>query len=158
MSFKSWHNDKCRLYLSNRFSTGLTYSSKISGMSSKKPSAAELEILQVVWANQPCTVKVIHEHVSQIREIGYTTTLKQIQRMLDKGLLTRQPGKGKSYLYSAAESAQTTQGQLFDRLVENAFGNSVTELMMHALGKSKASPDEIEQIKKIIADLDQKKD
>lgn len=127
-------------------------------MSSVKPSAAELEILQVIWTNQPCTVKVVHAQISQIREVGYTTTLKQIQRMLNKGLLTRQPGKGKSYLYSAAEPAQTTQGQLFDRLVENAFGNSITELMMHALGKSKASPDEIEQIKKIISDLDQQKD
>ncbi|MCP4884188.1 MAG: BlaI/MecI/CopY family transcriptional regulator, partial [Flavobacteriales bacterium] len=108
-------------------------------MNLNKPSEAELEILQVLWEHQPCSVKLVHEIISRKKEVGYTTTLKQMQRMLDKGLVTREPGVGKSYNYTAAEKAEKTKGKLFDNLVANAFGNSVNELMMHALGKAKMS-------------------
>ena len=121
-----------------------------------KPSDAELEILQVLWEHQPCSVKFVHEIISKKKEVGYTTTLKQVQRMLDKGLVEREPGEGKSYNYSATEKAEKTKGKLFDRLVENAFGNSVSDLMLHALGKSKATPEEIEELKAFIKKLDEK--
>ena len=120
-----------------------------------KPTDAELEILQVLWEQQPCSVKVVHEYISRQRDVGYTTTLKQMQRMLEKGLIRREPGKGKSYNYSAAESREATKGKLFDRLVENAFGNSVQDLMMHALGRGKASKDEIDAIRRFIDQLDE---
>lgn len=121
-----------------------------------KPSNAELEILQVLWEHQPCSVKFVHEIISKKKEVGYTTTLKQVQRMLDKGLVERERGAGKSFNYSATEKAEKTKSKLFDRLVENAFGNSVSELMMHALGKTKATPEEIEELKKFIKKLDKK--
>ena len=121
-----------------------------------KPSNAELEILQVLWAHQPCSVKFVNEIISKKKEVGYTTTLKQMQRMQEKGLVERERGEGKSFNYSATEKAEKTKSKLFDRLVENAFGNSVSELMMHALGKTKATPEEIEALKKFIKKLDEK--
>ena len=124
-------------------------------MPTDKPSDAELEILQVLWTHQPCSVKVVHEHISQTKDVGYTTTLKQMQRMLDKGLVQRQPGKGKSYDYSATESPEATKSKLFDRLVENAFDNSVQELMMHAIGRGKASKEELAAIRQFLDQLDQ---
>ena len=125
-------------------------------MSQIKPSDAELEILQVLWEHQPCSVKFVHEIISKKKEVGYTTTLKQVQRMQDKGLVERERGEGKSYNYSATEKAEKTKSKLFDRLVENAFGNSVSELMLHALGKSKATPEEIEELKTFIKKIDNK--
>jgi len=119
-----------------------------------KPSAAETAILTVLWEKQPCPVKDIHAILSQSKDVGYTTTLKQVQRMHDKGLVTRQPGEGKSYVYSAVDSETETKSALFDRFVENAFGNSVSDLVMHALGNEKTSDKEIDAIKAFIAKLE----
>ena len=121
-----------------------------------KPSEAETAILHVLWDRQPCTVKTVHEALSGERDVGYTTTLKQIQRLLDKGLVTREPGPGKSFLYNAAVSEEETKGRLFDRFVETAFSNSVSDLVMHALGKGQASDAEIAEIKRFIEQLDKK--
>ena len=137
----------CRLHLGYRLI-------KILKMDQQKPSEAELEILQILWQNQPCSVRVVHEKISLKREIGYTTTLKQMQRMLDKGLLTRTGGTGKSHNYSAAIPAEEMRGSLFDKLLEGAFGNSVGQLVMHALGKGEASKQEVEEIKKLLEDLE----
>ncbi|MCR9253465.1 MAG: BlaI/MecI/CopY family transcriptional regulator [bacterium] len=126
-------------------------------MDQHKPSEAELEILQILWESQPCTVRIVHEKISAKREIGYTTTLKQMQRMLEKGLLTRQDGSGKSHNYSAAIPADEMRGNLFDKLLEGAFGNSVGQLVMHALGKGKTSDEEVEEIKKLLSELESKK-
>ncbi len=120
----------------------------------KKPSEAETAILRVLWQEQPCTVKTIHEIISQSKDVGYTTTLKQVQRLLDKGLLAREPGPGKSYLYRAVNSAEDTKSKLFDRFVETAFGNSVSDLVMHALGNGDPSEAEIEQIRAFLEKLD----
>ena len=120
----------------------------------QKPSEAETAILNVLWEHQPCLVKDIHEHLSKSRDVGYTTTLKQVQRLLDKGLVTREPGPGKSYLYSAAVGEEETKSRLFNRFVETAFGNSVSELVMHALGSGQPSEADIEQIKAFLADLE----
>ena len=122
----------------------------------RKPSEAETAILQILWAQQPCTVKTIHEYISQTKDVGYTTTLKQVQRLLDKGLLTREPGPGKSYLYSAVNSAQHTQSKLFDRFVETTFGNSVSDLVMHALGNGDPSEAEIEEIRAFLKKYEKK--
>lgn len=129
---------------------------KSKNMEIQKPTEAELAILRALWLHQPCGVKEIHAEVEKTREVGYTTTLKNVQRMLDKGLLNREPGAGKGYLYRAAESPATTKGKLFDRMVKNVFGDSVNDVVLHALGKTKASPAEIAEIKAIIEKLDQK--
>ena len=123
-------------------------------MSTTSPSEAELEILQILWEHQPCTVKTVHEIISQKKTIGYTTALKQMQRMLEKGLVEREAGKGKSHVYKSALPKEETRSNLFDRLVENAFGNSVSKLVMHALGKSKPSKEELDEIKKFLDELD----
>lgn len=119
-----------------------------------KPSEAELEILQVLWENQPCAVRTVHEQISLQRKVGYTTTLKQMQRMHEKGLVIRQDGEGKSHLYHAAISADVIKGSLFDGLVSRVFGNSVGDLVLHALGSGKTSREELEQIKDFLGKLD----
>lgn len=119
-----------------------------------KPSAAETAILTVLWERQPCTVKDIHEALSGARDVGYTTTLKQVQRLQDKGFVTRERGDGRSYLYTAVVDERETKSALFDRFVENTFGNSVSDLVMHALGNESTSDAEIEAIKAFISKLD----
>ncbi|MGB3468328.1 MAG: BlaI/MecI/CopY family transcriptional regulator [Cyclobacteriaceae bacterium] len=119
-----------------------------------KPSEAELEILQVLWHNQPCAVKTVHERISEQRKVGYTTTLKQLQRMYEKGLVLREDGEGKSHLYRAAISADTIKGNLFDGLVAKVFDNSISDLVLHALGSGKTSKKEMEQIKEFLGKLD----
>ena len=121
----------------------------------RKPSEAETAILRVLWEHEPCTVKTIHQIISQSKDVGYTTTLKQVQRLLDKGLLDREPGPGKSFLYKTTSSAEDTKSRLFDRFVETTFGKSVSDLVMHALGKGDPSQEELEQIRALLARLDQ---
>lgn len=120
----------------------------------KKPSAAETAILTVLWERQPCSVKTVHEILSKTKDVGYTTTLKQMQRLYEKGLVRREPGEGKSYKYSAAIDEETTKTALFDRFVATTFGNSVSDLVMHALGNESTSDAEIAEIKKFIAKLE----
>lgn len=119
-----------------------------------KPSPAETAILQVLWEHQPCSVKQIHERLSRTKSVGYTTTLKQVQRMQAKGLVTRRPGAGKSFDYCAAVDEADTKSRLFDRFVSTAFEGSVPDLVMHALGTDKASPDDIEKIREFLNSLD----
>ncbi len=120
----------------------------------RKPSAAETAILSVLWERQPCSVKTVHEILSAKKDVGYTTTLKQMQRLFEKGLVTREPGEGKSYNYRASVSEAETKSRLFDRFVETAFSDSVSELVMHALGNEKTSEAELEKIKDFIAKLE----
>ncbi len=124
--------------------------------SSKKPSEAEVEILQILWEEQPCSVRRVHEIIGISKDVGYTTILKQLQRMQDKGLVTREPGDGKSYLYSAAQPQGQTQSNLLGRLLKTAFRGDVNELVMHALGDANASKEDLEAIKKFIAQIEEK--
>ena len=126
-------------------------------MSAIKPSEAELEILQVLWEHQPCSVKLVHEKISKIRNVGYTTTLKQMQRMLDKSFVLRHDGEGKSHVYRAAISAETIKGNMFDGLLNKVFSNSVSDLVMHALGSTKTSKEELEKIREFLGKIDQGK-
>ncbi len=119
-----------------------------------KPSAAETAILSILWAHQPSTVKAVHAKLSETKDVGYTTTLKQIQRMHEKGLVTRTRGEGRSFLYSATQTEDRTKSVLYERFVQNAFGGSTSELVMHALGNEKTSEAEIDAIKAFIAKLE----
>jgi len=121
---------------------------------SRKPSAAETAILNILWEKEPCSVKVIHEALSATKTVGYTTTLKQVQRLHEKGLLSREPGEGKSFNYRTLVGEDETKSDLFNRFVENTFGDSVSELVMHALGNEKTSKAELEEIKNFIENLD----
>lgn len=119
-----------------------------------KPSPGETAILQVLWERQPCSVRDIHAELSKTKTVGYTTTLKQVQRMHSKGLVSRRRGEGKSFDYSAAVGEADTKSRLFDRFVSTAFEGSVPDLVMHALGTDKASPDDIEKIREFLNTID----
>lgn len=121
------------------------------------PSEAEAEILQIVWDRQPVSVRAVHDQIRQSRDVGYTTVLKQLQRMLDKGLVARIPGEGKSFDYIATRPAAETRTTLLDRLVRTVFGNSTNDLVMHALGSNEISDEDIEEIKGFIAELEERK-
>lgn len=120
------------------------------------PTTAELEILQILWKEEPLTVKEIHELLIQKKDIGYTTALKIMQNMTAKGLLKRKLN-GKSHLYYAAIEQQATQRTLLDKFVESAFGGSASELVMQLLGNKKSSAQELAEIKEIIKQLEQNK-
>lgn len=119
-----------------------------------KPSAAETAILTILWESQPCSVKTVHARLKEERGVGYTTVLKQLQRMHEKGLVTREQGQGRSFLYRATQTEDRTKSDLYERFVQNAFGGSTSELVMHALGNEKTSEEEIDAIKAFIANLD----
>ena len=109
------------------------------------PSEAELEILQVLWKDQPTSIREIHEQLSKIKDVGYTTILKQMQRMFDKGIVTRTK-EGKIHLYSAVLKEKNIQKGMLNKLVKTAFKGSKMDLVMQALGNSKVTPEEIEAL------------
>jgi predicted transcriptional regulator len=123
-------------------------------MPNRKPSEAEVEILQILWEKQPCSVRAVHEEVSRFKDVGYTTILKQLQRMQDKNLVGREPGPGKSFKYFALETAGATQSKLLSRLLRTAFKGDVNELVMHALGDAHASREDLTEIKNFIAQIE----
>ena len=118
-----------------------------------KPTDSELEILHVLWTNGPSTVRQVYDALSQTRDIGYTTALKLMQIMVEKGLLTRE-AESKSHTYTAAVSEEETQRGLVDRFVETAFRGSASKLVMQVLGQHKASRDELNEIKKLLNELE----
>ncbi|MGB3587309.1 MAG: BlaI/MecI/CopY family transcriptional regulator [Tunicatimonas sp.] len=118
-----------------------------------KPTEAELEILQIVYQLGPSTVRSVHDELAQQRDIGYTTTLKNMQNMAQKGLLVRDES-AKSHIYSAKVPQEKTQKLLLDRLLETAFGGSAGRMVLQALGHRKTSPEELEQIKALIKKLE----
>ncbi|QNK62027.1 BlaI/MecI/CopY family transcriptional regulator [Pedobacter sp. PAMC26386] len=120
-----------------------------------KPTESELEILQILWEKGNCTVREVHEILTQNKEAGYTTTLKIMQIMHEKGLVKRDTSS-KTHIYSALASQQKTQQHLVSRLIDNAFSGSAARLVMQALGNHTSSKDEIEEIKKYLNELDNK--
>lgn len=113
-----------------------------------KPTNAELAILSVLWTQGASTVKVVNEtlNAKDSAEIGYTTTLKIMQIMHEKGLVKREKS-GRTHIYTAAVSEEETQQGFVDRLLENVFQGSATKLVMQALGRHKASKEELDEIK-----------
>jgi predicted transcriptional regulator len=112
-----------------------------------QPSEAELEILQVIWEIEPATVRSIHERIAAAgKEVGYTTVLKQIQRLTEKGALEKEVLEG-SHLYRALVKETDVKQELAGKVMRTAFGGSALQMMMHALGNEKADPDELLQLK-----------
>src|SRR6516165_10760541 len=108
-------------------------------MSIRKPTEAELAILQVLWRHGPCTVRQVHEELSQEKQSGYTTTLKLLQIMAGKGLVQRDESE-RSHVYRARLSEEKTQRHLVDDLLDRAFGGSAQKLVMRALASKKTTP------------------
>ena len=116
-----------------------------------RPTDAELAILGVLWANGPSTVRHVHEALADARETGYTTTLKLMQIMAEKGLVTRDES-ARTHVYAARISQDVTQRQLVSDLVDRAFGGSATALVLQALSAHPASADELAEIQQLIKD------
>ena len=115
-------------------------------METLRPTDSELEILQVLWEKGACTVREVNDVLGTRREIGYTTTLKLMQIMHEKGLLLREKD-GRGHVYASAAKPEVTQRALLDRFLENAFAGSAMQLVLQTLGGHKASPAEIDQIR-----------
>jgi predicted transcriptional regulator len=111
------------------------------------PTGAELDILAVLWERGPSTVREVHESLD--KGSGYTTTLKQMQLMYEKGLVARSE-RFRSHLYEAAVPKERTQQQLASDLLARAFGGSATSLVLGALAAQPASDEELAEIRKII--------
>jgi BlaI family transcriptional regulator, penicillinase repressor len=120
-----------------------------------KPTESELEILQVLWDKQEATVRDVHEELSRTRDIGYTTALKLLQIMFEKGLVSRDES-AKSHIYKAAVSRERTQKQLVGKMISTLFAGSPGELVMQALGNHQASAEELDQIQKLLDNLKKK--
>jgi predicted transcriptional regulator len=113
----------------------------------RKPTDAELGILSVLWSRGPSTVRQIAEAMG--REAGYTTILKLLQIMTEKGLVVRDEA-ARTHIYTAAYSQDQTQRQLVTDLLDRAFGGSAAKLVLQALAASKTTPQELAEIKKLL--------
>ena len=121
-----------------------------------KPTAAELEILQVLWKNKSATVRFVHEKINQKKNVGYTTTLKIMQNMAAKKMVSREQN-GRSHVYIPLLKKEQTQGLLLNKFLDSTFGGSASTLVMQVLGNHKTSEEELIQIKKLIEKLEDKK-
>lgn len=126
----------------------------MSGNQNIKPTVAELEILQILWEKGEVTVKEVNEEINKRKETGYTTTLKTMQIMFEKGLVERKKD-GRSHTYSAAIKKEKTQQVLLDKILETAFGGSASKLVMQALGNKNTTKEELQEIKELINKLEQ---
>lgn len=117
-----------------------------------KPTESELEILNILWEKGKATVREVHEELSKTKESGYTTTLKLMQIMHEKGLVTRDDSS-KTHIYEPAVSKDKTQKQLLNKMIDTLFEGSPTQLVMQALGNHKASEEELDEIIRLLNDL-----
>jgi BlaI family transcriptional regulator, penicillinase repressor len=119
-----------------------------------KPTESELEILQILWMRGLATVREVHEDLASMKDVGYTTTLKLMQIMHEKGLVKRDESM-RTHIYQAAVNKEKTQKHLLSKMIDSLFGGSSTQLVLQALGNSdgKASAEEIEQIQTLLDNL-----
>ena len=117
-----------------------------------KPTEGEMEILQVLWQNGHATVREVHEALNK-KDSGYTTTLKLMQIMHEKGMVERDTNQ-KTHIYKAIVNQDKTEKQLVNKMIDNVFNGSAARLVMQALGNHSASADEIDEIKKYLEQLE----
>ena len=118
-----------------------------------KATEKELEILQIVWKKGSVSVKDVHEALGGDQFNGYTTILKLMQIMHEKGLLTRQK-QGKLHLYEAVPTLEKTQQQILDKMIQTVFQGSATQLVLSALGNRKSSKEDLQEIRKYLERLE----
>ena len=121
----------------------------------RKPTDAEFKILSVIWDRQSTTVREVFNQLSENEEIGYTTVLKLMQIMTDKGLLKRDTSV-KPQVYRAAVPQKQTQGMLLNDLLDRAFSGAPGPLVLQALSMKKSSPEELRQIRQMLDKLEDK--
>ena len=117
-----------------------------------KPTESELEILRVLWEKDQASVREVHEALLKTKDSGYTTTLKLMQIMFEKGLVKRDDSS-KTHIYQASVSKERTQKHLLGKMINTLFGGSPGELVLQALGNHKASPAELEEIQRLLNNL-----
>ncbi|HAI76507.1 MAG TPA: transcriptional regulator [Microscillaceae bacterium] len=122
----------------------------------QKLTEAELEILQILWKQGASTVRTVNEALNTQREVGYTTTLKMMQLMFEKGLLKRDESQ-RTHTYTANISEDVTQKNLVDKLMQSVFGGSAMKLVMQALGNKKTSQEEIKAIRQLLDQIEKEK-
>ena len=116
-----------------------------------KPTEGEMEILQVLWQKGNATVREVHEALNK-KDSGYTTTLKLMQILHEKGMVERDTNQ-KTHIYKALVSQDKTEKQLVNKMIDNVFNGSAARLVMQALGNHSASAEEIDEIKKYLDSL-----
>ncbi|MFM2362542.1 MAG: hypothetical protein RLZZ316_1444 [Bacteroidota bacterium] len=117
-----------------------------------KPTDGELEILAVLWQKGIASVRDVHEVLAKTKEVGYTTTLKLMQIMNEKGLVRRDQS-AKTHFYQAAITKEKTQKQLVGKMIDNLFGGSSAQLVIQALGNYKANEEELKEIEQLLENL-----
>ena len=120
-----------------------------------KPTESELEILQILWQKESATVREVHEELSKTKVSGYTTTLKLMQIMFEKELVSRDDSS-KTHIYKPAVTREKTQKLFLSKMIDNLFAGSSTELVMQALGSKTASEAELEKIQVLLDELKKK--
>ena len=115
----------------------------------QKPTASELEILRVLWARGPSTVREVHEALSEQKSLGYTTVLKLLQIMTAKGTVRRNEDQ-RAHVYEACQPAMETKRQLVGDVLERVFEGSASELMIHALEGRRTSKKELEELRRLL--------
>lgn len=116
---------------------------------SNMPTEAELEILRVLWTKGPSTVREVNEELLQGKEVGYTTTLKIMQIMAAKGIVERDESQ-RTHVYKPVVKEADTQKSMVNKLLHTAFGGSASKLVMQAIGSSKTSREELDEIRRYL--------
>ena len=124
-------------------------------MTKSKPTDAEWAILQVLWRDGPSTVRQVQNQLAEKRGTGYTTTLKLMQIMFEKGLL-RRDDSGHAHIFRAAVSQKSSQKRIVGQLLEQVFDGSAKQLVLQALSTKKSTPEELAEIRKIVDELEEK--
>ena len=118
-----------------------------------KPTDAELEILQVLWTYGPSTVRFVNEKLKSGRDVGYTTTLKVMQIMTEKGMLKRDK-QSRTHVYEANVEEKETKNQLIDKFITTLFDGSTSGMVLQALGNKKCTTQELDEIRKLIDSIE----
>ena len=119
-----------------------------------RPTESELEILQILWAFGPSTVRTVNERLNLRREVGYTTTLKMLQIMFEKGLVRRADDPARAHTYEPAIEESATQSLLVQQFMDATFRGSAAKMVLSVLGNHEAGADELAQIKALIEQLE----
>ena len=118
-----------------------------------KPTESELEILNILWQRDVATVREVHEELAKAKDVGYTTTLKLMQIMHEKGLVKRDESM-RTHIYQAAVNRERTQKHLLNKMIDSLFGGSSTQLVLQALGSGEhVSAEELDKIQTLINNL-----
>jgi predicted transcriptional regulator len=127
----------------------------MGGKAVRRPTDSELEILSVLWQRGPSTVREVYETINKARPTGYTTVLKLMQIMTEKGLVQRDEGQ-RAHVYEARLAQGETQKQLVGHLLDRAFDGSAAKLLLHVLSDKKASAEDLSEIRELLDKFERK--